>query len=171
MLTLSTPKIITRGPYSVVGCYGTYEGMDEGPGWAAADAAFNARRGEVTNRADDLTLGFMYRPHRDVPDIPAETKACFIGVEVTDLNHVPPGMAVTHFSAGEYVVVDCHGDTGAEAAEGVGTAIGFLESQWLSEHGYVEGDACFGASRESAQRPPYIETVYMKLEKAGLSLQ
>ena len=30
-------------------------------------------------------LGFLYRPHKDHPEIPESVRACFVGVEVTDL--------------------------------------------------------------------------------------
>ncbi len=165
MLTLSEPKIIEREPYNVVGSYCTYEGQDEGPGWTGADQEFNRRRAEVTNTKGDLTLGFMYRPHRDHPDIPEDVHACFVGVEVSDLDHVPEGMSTTRFSGGLYAVVACQGDDGGESAMGVGDAINYLETEWLAKNGYTEGDACFAASETHAQRPPYVEYVYMKLEK------
>ena len=163
MLTLSEPRITERGAYQVVGTYRTYEGDDEGPGWAGADSAFSARQNEITNRVDDMRLGFLYRPHKDHPEIPADVRACFIG-EVTDLDHVPVGMATTRFSGGQYVVVECRGDTPNEAAMGVGEAIGML-GQWITTRGYVEGDACFAAGHEKAKTPPFIEYVFMKIEK------
>lgn len=46
---------------------------------------------------------------------------------------------------------------------GVGAAIGFL-SQWIPEHDYVEGDACFASSDEKASKPPFVEHVYIKIE-------
>lgn len=164
MLTLSEPRIIERGPYKVVGAYGVFTGDDEGPGWQAAEAGFFPRKHEITNRADDHVLGFLYRPHRDHPDAAESERACFVGAEVTDFDHVPAGMATTQFSGGAYVIVDCRGDTAAEAAEGVGRAIGFL-SQWMPEHGYAEGDACFACSDEKAARPPFVEQVYIKIER------
>lgn len=164
MLRLSEPRIIERGPYQVVGVYCTFEGDDEGPGWAGADRGFFQRRHEITNRTDDAVLGFLYRPHRDDPTISEAVRACFIGAEVTDLDHVPQGMATTRFSGGKYVIVDCTGDTQAEAAEGVGEAIGFL-STWIPEHGYVEGDACFACGHEQAKTPPFVERVYIKIDR------
>ena len=165
MLTLSEPKIIERGPYKVVGCFCNYEGNDESPGWQGADKRFFNRRDAVTNRADDLILGFLYRPHNDHPEIPEDTKACFIGVEVTDLDCVPEGMSTTTFSGGQYAVVACIGDTESESAEGVGEAIGFLENAWVPHHGFTEGDGCFAAGNEKAPKPPFVEYVYMKIEK------
>ncbi len=109
-------------------------------------------------------LGFLYRPHRDHPEVAEDVRACFIGAEVTDFDHVPDGMSTTQFSGGQYVIVDCRGDTQEEAAAGVGEAIGFL-SQWMPEHGYAEGDACFSCSDEKAPRPPFVEHVYIKIEK------
>ena len=109
-------------------------------------------------------FGFLYRPHKDHPEVSPDVKACFVGAEVTALDHVPAGMVTTHFSGGKYVLVDCIGDTGDEAAEGVGQAIGMLMSEWIHAHGYREGDACFAFSLEHAQRPPHIETVYVKIE-------
>jgi len=159
MLTLSEPKIIEREPYLVVGAYATYEGEDEGPGWSGASSAFFARRDKVTNRKDDAVLGFMYRPHKDHPEIPESVRACFVGVEVTDLDHVPEGMSTTRFSGGKYVIVACQGDTEGEVAMGVGEGVGFLE-KWIVEHGYVQGDACFALSHEDAPRPPFVEWVY-----------
>jgi hypothetical protein len=47
---------------------------------------------------------------------------------------------------------------------GVGEAVGALE-KWIPEHGYVEGDACFACSHEQAEKPPYIEYVYIKIEE------
>ena len=91
MLTFSEPKVITRPAYLVVGCYAPYEGEDEAPGWSGATRAFFEREGEISNRADDLTLGFLYRPHRDHPEIDEAIKTCFIGAKVTDLNHIPVG--------------------------------------------------------------------------------
>jgi predicted transcriptional regulator YdeE len=165
MLTLSKPRIIERGPYKVVGAYCTFSGDDEGPGWTGAERAFFSQRHEIRNRTDDLVLGFLYRPHRDHPDAAESERACFVGAEVTDFNHVPAGMATTQFSGGQYVIVDCRGDTQEEAAVGVGEAIGFL-SQWMPEHGYAEGDACFACSDEKAPRPPFMEQVYIKIEAA-----
>lgn len=164
MLTLSNPTIIERGPYKVVGVYATIDGDDEGPGWAAADRQFFARLGEITNRSDNAVLGFLYRPHTDHPSIAESVRACFIGVEVSDLDHVPQGMATTQFSGGQYVIVACTGDTQVEASAGVGEAIGYL-STWIPEHGYSEGDACFACSPYTANQPPYIEHVYIKIEQ------
>lgn len=166
-LILSEPTIIERGPYSVVGAYCTYTGdrpEDEGPGWSGAYEAFQKRRHEITNRTDDMMLGFLYRPHKDDAAIPEDVRACFVGVEVTDLDHIPAGMAVTRFSGGQYVIVACRGDVQDEAAAGVGEAIEYL-SKWMPENGYREGDACFACSHENAVRPPYIEYVYIKIEK------
>ena len=164
MLTLSEPKIIERGPYLVVGAYCTYKGEDEGPGWSGASKAFHARRKEITNRADDVMLGFLYRPHKDDPDIPEGVRACFIGVEVTDLDRVPDGLSTTRFSGGKYVIVACQGDTEGEAAMGVGEGVGFLE-KWVVEQGYTEGDACFACSHENAPKPPFVEYVYIKIKE------
>ena len=164
-LSLSEPRIIEHGPYQVVGVYHTYEGEDEGPGWSGAYEQFARRQHEISHRVDDMVLGFLYRPHKDDPAVPEGVRACFIGVEVADLNHIPSGMAVTRFSGGQYVVVECRGDTQEEAAAGIGEAIGFLEQQWLRQHGYREGDACFACSHENAPKPPFVEYVYMKLEK------
>jgi predicted transcriptional regulator YdeE len=164
MLELSEPRIIERGPYLVVGAYATYEGDDEGPGWSGASKAFQARRDEITNRVDDAMLGFLYRPHKDNIGIPESVRACFVGVEVADLDRVPEGLSTTRFSGGKYVIVACKGDTEDEAAMGVGEGVGFLEN-WIAEQGYTEGDACFALSHESAPRPPFIEYVYIKIEE------
>jgi hypothetical protein len=161
---LSEPRIIERGPYQVVGAYAPYEGDDEGPGWSGASKAFYARRDEITNRVDDAVLGFLYRPHRDDPSIPESVRACFVGVEVADLDGVPDGLSTTRFSGGKYVIVACKGDTEDEAAMGVGEGVGFLEN-WIAEQGYTEGDACFALSHENAPRPPFIEYVYIKIQK------
>jgi len=164
MLQLSEPEVISRPPYLVVGCFATYEGEDEGPGWRGASEAFFAREGEIRNRADDVTLGFLYRPHKDDPAIDPAVRACFVGAEVTDLDHVPEGMATTRFPGGQYVVVACHGDSEGEAAMGVGEAIGMLESEWMSENGYREGGACFACSLPAEQKPPFVEYVYIHIE-------
>lgn len=160
MLELDELKIIERGPYLVVGAYASYEGEDEGPGWSGASEAFWARRDEVPNRVGDAVLGFLYRPHRDDPSVPESVRACFVGVEVTDLDHVPGGLSTTRFSGGKYAMVACKGDTSDEAAMGVGEGVGFLE-KWVAEQGYMEGDACFSLSHENESRPPFIEYVYM----------
>ncbi|MFN2129960.1 MAG: GyrI-like domain-containing protein [Anaerolineae bacterium] len=162
-LRLGEPKIIERGPYLVVGAYATFEGDDEGPGWSGASEAFYPRRGEVPNRVGDAVLGFLYRPHKDHPDVPESVRACFVGVEATDLDHVPEGLSTTRFSGGKYAILSCTGDTEDEAAMGVGEGVSFLET-WAAEQGYREGDACFALSHEDAPRPPYIECVYMKIE-------
>ena len=164
MLKLSEPRIIEREPYLVVGAYATFEGQDEGPGWSGASKTFYARRKEIANRVDDTVLGFLYRPHRDDPSIPESVRACFVGVEVTDLDHVPEGLSTTRFSGGKYVIVECRGDTEGEAAIGVGEGVGLLE-RWIVEQGYTEGDACFALSHENAPRPPYVEYVYIKFEE------
>ncbi|MBN1579924.1 MAG: GyrI-like domain-containing protein [Anaerolineae bacterium] len=164
MLTLSEPTIIEREPYLVVGAYCAFEGEDEGPGWSGASQTFYARRDEITNRKDDRVLGFLYRPHKDDPNIPESTRACFVGVDVTDLNHVPEGLSTTQFSGGKYVIVACQGDTEDEAAMGVGEGVGFLE-KWINENGYVQGDACFACSHENAPKPPFVEYVYIKIEQ------
>jgi predicted transcriptional regulator YdeE len=163
-LTLSEPVIIERGPYQVVGAYGAYVGDDEGQGWAQAFSEFSRRQAEIGNRVDDAVLGFLYRPHQDDPTISAEIRACFVGVEVADLDHVPAGMATTRFSGGQYVSMDCRGDVQEEATEGVGAAINYL-FKWIPEHGYREGDACLAVSHESAARPPFIEQVYIRIER------
>lgn len=74
---------------------------------------------------------------------------------------------MTRFSGGAYVLVDCVGQSQQEAAEGVGQAIISMVSQWLPAHGYCAGDACFAAADTSAPRPPFVETVYIKLEPTG----
>ena len=164
MLKLSEPRIIERGPYLVAGAYCTFEGDDEGPGWSGASQAFHAKRGGITNRVDDAVLGFLYRPHKDDPTIPESVRACFVGVEVTGLDHVPEGLSATRFTGGKYVIVECRGDTEDEAAIGVGEGVGFLE-KWIAEQGYTEGDACFALSHENAPRSPFIEYVYIKIEE------
>lgn len=163
-LKLSEPRIIERDPYLVVGVYCTFEGNDEGPGWAGADAEFHRRRHEITNRKDDMLLGFLYRPHKDNPTVPEDVRSCFIGVEVSDPDHIPAGMTATRFSGGQYAVVECRGDVQEEASAGVGEAIEYL-STWMPEHRYSEGDACFACAHEDAPKPPFIEYVYIKLER------
>jgi hypothetical protein len=164
MLTLSEPCIIERGPYKVVGAYCTFFGDDERPGWTGAEHGFFPRRHEIHNRTDNLVLGFLYRPHRDHPDVPEDVRACFVGVEVTDLDYVPDGMSTTQFSGGQYVIVECKGDDQNEVAAGVGEAIGFL-AQWIPAHSYAMEDACFSCSDEKAVRPPFVEYVHIKIEK------
>jgi len=163
MLQLGEPTVIEREPYLVAGAYCTFEGEDEGPGWSGASQAFHARRGKITNRRGDTMLGFLYRPHKDHPDIPESVRACFMGVEVTDLDGVPEGLSTTRFSGGKYAVVECRGDTEDEAAMGVGEGVAFLE-KWVAQQGYTEGDACFACSHENAPRPPFVEYVYMKMD-------
>ena len=36
---------------------------------------------------------------------------------------------------------------------------------WVVEQGYIEGDACFALSHENEPRPPYVEYVYVKMDK------
>ena len=97
-------------------------------------------------------LGVLCRPHRDHPGIPESVRACFVGVEVADFDHVPEGLSTTRFSGGRYVIVECRCDTQSEAAMDVGEGVDFLE-RWIEEHGYTEGDACFACSHENAPRP------------------
>jgi hypothetical protein len=163
MIQLSEPEIVEREPYHIVGAYCTFEGEDEGPGWSGASQAFYARREKITNRVGDTVLGFLYRPHKDHPQVPEHVRACFVGIEVTDLDRVPAGLSSTQFSGGQYVTVACKGDTENEAAMGVGEGVGLLED-WIEERGYREGDACFALSYESAPKPPFIEYVYIKIE-------
>ena len=160
MFTLSEIETFQRGPYLVVGCFATYEGDNEGPGWSGASQAFMPRIGEITNRTDDTVLGFLYRPGRDHPEIGDDVRAAFVGVEVTDLDQVPEGMSTTRFSGGKYARLACRGDTEGEAAMAVGPGVGKLMS-WAKENGYDEGDACFALSRPSEPKPPYVEWVYM----------
>jgi predicted transcriptional regulator YdeE len=157
MPTLSEPRIIEREPYLVVGAYCTFEGEDEGPGWSGASKAFSARREEISSRKGDTVLGFLYRPHKDDPDIPESVRACFVGVEVANYDHVPEGLSTTRFSGGKYVIVECRGDTESEGVQ-------FLE-RWIKEHAYTEGDACFACSHENVPTPPFIEYVYIKIEE------
>jgi predicted transcriptional regulator YdeE len=164
MLTISEPTVIEHEPYQVVGAYCTFEGENEDPGWTGAYQAFSRCQQEIKNWKDSIILGFLYRPHRDHPEIPEQVRACFVGVDVTDLDHVPEGMSVTRFSGGKYAVVACQGDAPGEPAEGIGQAIQFLAEKWLPEHGYRQGDACFACSDEKAVCPPFVEYVYMKLE-------
>ena len=109
-------------------------------------------------------LGFLYRPHKDDPGIPESVRACFIGVEVTDLDRVPEGLSTTQFSGGKYAIVECQGDTQDEAAVGVGEGVDYLE-KWIVEQGYAEGDACFALSHETVPKPPFVEYVYVKIEE------
>jgi hypothetical protein len=163
-LTITEPEIIERGAYCVVGSYAVCEGDDEP--WGDAMAAFGARREDISNRKGDALLAFLYRPHRDDPSVDENVRACFIGVEVADLDHVPHGMATTRFSGGKFVTVECRGDTENEAAMGVGEAVAGLE-KWIGDNGYTEGDSCFCFSREQADTPPFIQYVHIKLEEAG----
>ena len=161
---LSEPRTVERGPYEVVGVYCTFEGDDEGPGWSGASEGFGRQRDKILNRTDSMVLGFLYRPHRDHPDVLEQVRACFVGVEVTDLEHVPEGLSNTRFSGGRYVIVECKGDTQGEAAMGVGEGVQFLE-RWVVDQGFVEGDACFACGDDTAETPPFIEYVYMKIEE------
>jgi len=165
MLTLSEPKLIEHAPYHVVGAFHEYHGEDEGPGWDGAFHALMQRQAEIRNRTDDLILGFLYRPFKDNPRLSPEMKACFVGVDVADFEQVPDGMATTTFSGGTYAVVEIRGDIQDESTEGVGTAITYMGEKWIPEHGYSMGDACFACSPVSTGKPPFIEYVYVKLEK------
>ena len=167
MLTLSEPRLVSREPTNVVGAYCVYEGDDEGPGWSGAHRSFFQRRDEIPNRVNDAVDGFLYRPHKDHPEIDPSVRACFVGAEVAVLDHVPAGLAATQFSGGTYVVMSCTGETEGEAAMGVGEAVEALEA-WLPEHGYEEGDACFASSNESAAKPPFVEYVYIIAAKTNL---
>lgn len=153
------PILIEHDPYQLVGAYAIFEGEDEGSGWSGAEKAFFPRLREITNRKDSIILGFLYQPHKDHPEIPETVQSCFIGVDVTDLDHVPEGMSVTSFTGGQYAVIAC-----PDNGPGIDEAIQFLHEQWLPEHHYRMGDACFACSDEKAVRPPNIEYVYMKLE-------
>jgi hypothetical protein len=157
---LSEPAIIERGPYNVVGMYAIAK-ADEEP-WGEAAAAFEKRRGEITNRVGDAMLAFLYRPHQDHREISESNRGCFMGFEVEDFDHVPEGMATTRFSGGRFVTMSCTGDTEMEAAMGVGEAVGKLE-QWIKDHGHVHGDACFCFSHEGAPTPPHVQWVYINL--------
>ena len=164
-LTLSEPRIVRRDPFTVAGVWAPYQGKDESPGWRAADAGFRALLPEVVHRADDMVLGFLYCPHQDDPSVDADVTACFIGVAVTSLDEQPAGLTTTRFPGGVYVLVDCIGDTDGDAAAGVGEAIGML-MDWIPAHGYRyrEGDVIFSAGSETAPKPPWIETVHIRLE-------
>ncbi|NLX36069.1 MAG: GyrI-like domain-containing protein [Chloroflexi bacterium] len=164
-LAFSEPRIVSRGPYRVVGAWCAYDGDDEGPGWDGAYQALLPRLCTISGRCDDLMLGFLYRPSKDDPVAPVGMRACFVGVEVAASAAMPEKLAETRFSGGDYVLVDCIGDTPEEAAEGVGQAIDML-TEWMPANGYREGDACFAASQVGAPKPPWIETVYIKLERA-----
>src|SRR5512139_459441 len=107
MLTICEPRVIEREPYKVIGVYCAYAGDNEGPGWTGAETEFFGRRDEIKNRTDDLVLGFLYRPHKDHPDVPESVKACFIGAEVSAFERVPDGMSTTQFSGGQYVIIEC----------------------------------------------------------------
>ncbi len=161
---ITEPKIIERGPYHVVGAYAICKGDDEP--WGEASQELGRRKAEVLNRESDTLLAFLYRPHRDDPSIPEKVRSCFMGVEVTDLDHVPEGMAATRFTGGRYVTVECKGDTENEAAMGVGDAIQKLE-KWIETNGYREGDACFCFSHENTDAPPFVQHVYVKLEQTA----
>lgn len=166
MISISEPRLIEHDSYIVAGAFCAYAGEDEGPGWSGAYAAFSRRLPEISNRKDHFTLGFLYRPSKDDPAAAEETRACFVGVDVADQASIPQGMAVTRFSGGTYAVIAIQGDTDEEAAEGVGEAIQRMAA-WMPAHGFREGDACFACSNETVPRPPYIEYVYMKLERVG----
>jgi hypothetical protein len=36
---------------------------------------------------------------------------------------------------------------------------------WIAEHGYTMGDACFACSHENAPKPPFIEYVYFNFNE------
>jgi hypothetical protein len=88
---ITEPKIIERGPYSVVGVYATYEGDAEGPAWEKASAELERRKGQVRHRVGDTLLAFLYRPHKDDPSVAEEVQACLVGLEVADLTEVSDG--------------------------------------------------------------------------------
>ena len=162
--SLSEPTIIERSPCNVVGVYALFEGEEEGPAWNIATRELNRRLDEIKNREGDTILGFLYRPHKDYPSVPEQVRACFMGVEVTDVTQIPDGMATTSFTGGKYAVVECSGDTELRSAMGVGGAVESLE-RWAPEHGYREGDACFTYSHEKSETPPFINYVLIKLEE------
>ena len=156
----SEPRIVVREPCNVVGAYCTFEGDSEP--WGDASRMLDQRKHEIRNRKNDAVLGFLYRPHTDHPDIPENVRACFMGVEVVNFQDVPAGLATTRFTGGEYVVMECRGDTRDEAAMGIGEAVDRL-TRWIKEHGYRIGDACFECSHESMAGPPYREYVYIRI--------
>ena len=100
MLHSANPRLSNTNPYHVAGMYCTYEGDNEETGWSGAYQAFNQIEAKITNRKDGMTLGFLYRPHTDHPEISQEIKACFIGVDVAGFDDVPEGMATTVFDRG-----------------------------------------------------------------------
>lgn len=161
-VTTTEPKIIEHEPWDIVGMY-VIAKSDHEP-WGEAMTAFERRRADVTNRVDDIQLAFLYRPHRDDPSVPESAQACFIGFEVTDLDHIPEGMAATRFSGGRFVMVECCGDTEDAVAAAIGDVIRRLET-WIPEHGYTEGEACFCLNHEYAKTPPFQWDVYIKIEE------
>lgn len=154
------PRIIERKPCFVIGFFAEYQGDDEGPGWDGAYRAFSERRNEITNRTGTCILGFLYRPHKDHPEISHQAKACFIGVSVNSFECIPEGMKSTEFPGGNYVVMKSIADTQDEASQSVGDMVDRLE-HWIRDNGYEEGDACFAASDEADEKPPYGEYVYI----------
>ncbi len=121
MTTCIEPTIIEREPVHLVGVYCTYEGGNEEAGWRAAEKAFFERYKEIQNRRDSLIFGLMYRPNKDHPEISEDVQAVFLGVDVSDFEHIPDGMSVTHYSGGKYALVPCR-----DGEIGLGEAIQYM---------------------------------------------
>ena len=154
-MTLGAPYIVKQGARTIVGCYSVYEGENED--WAGAAAAFNQRKHEIKNRKGNAVWWFLYKPHRDHPEVAASVKACFQGVEVADPSEVPAGMSATRFAAGDYVTIECQGATEAEAAGGVVPAIGVLD-KWFKENGHERGEEGEGViiCNDDTLKPPPV---------------
>jgi len=164
-MTLSKPHVVKQGLRNIVGSYCVFEGENEGAGWSGSTAAFDKRKQEIRNRKGDTLWGFLYRPHRDHPEISANVMACFMGVEVVDFDGVPVGLSTTRFAEGDYVIVECKGDTSNEVDMGIGPAVGLLE-KWIKEHGYREGDeGALVCWHEKMNTPPFRQYVSARIVK------
>ncbi|MCW5942379.1 MAG: GyrI-like domain-containing protein [Fimbriimonadaceae bacterium] len=159
---LTQPRLEQTGPFRVVGCWCAFDGEDEGPGWTGAHGAFFPRIGEVADREGDLVFGFLYRPHKDHPEVAPSVRACFVGVGVRPEARVPPGMCESAFPEGTYVAVESVADDMGEAAEGVGEAVAACNG-YAEANGWREGDACFAVAHGDEPKPPYREIVMMHL--------
>ncbi len=162
-MMLAVPQVAKQEPRCIVGCYCTFEGDDEGPGWSGAHAGLMGRIHEIPNRIGDARWWFLYRPHKDHPEISPDVRSAFGGVEVPDFTMVADGLSTTRFAGGDYIFVEIIGDSENEAGEGVGPAVQAVED-WLRAHEFGEGDeGALVCEHESVSTPPHRLSVCARI--------
>lgn len=104
-------------------------GQEGRPGFKLASTFFD-RKSEIGSRLNDTDV-FGVSTDPENYNVEKDKFEYFIGVEVSDAEHVPEGMVIRKLPANEYVAFRFHGP-----AENAGAVHAYLYSTWLNENDY-----------------------------------